>query len=117
VYNHLETTGGKTTYIESGVHTDTKRSLLNLYRSAPKRNGESLGIRKSGIKLTRDCLVDNASGTGSNNAPCIVDISMALPVGMAETERAAIIKTVVDLLTEGTSANLEIEPLMVVGEI
>lgn len=121
VYTNLETIGGRSTFIESGVHTDSERSLLQLYRTAPKRNGESLGVRKSSIKLTKDQAVDNASGDGTNNMPYILEINMAVPVGITEVERDNLIKVAIDILTETRggvpSCNVDMADLMLVGEI
>ena len=57
------------------------RDMLNFYRTVPKRNGNSLGVKKSAFKLTQDQVVPGVDETTTRTAPALLDVSFALPVG------------------------------------
>lgn len=82
----------RSTYTENGVHTLTSRSLMQLYRTYPKRNGNSRGSSKTSVKFTLDVSVPNADGSGNIVLPVIWEISGSVPVG---GEAAAVAKLAV----------------------
>lgn len=57
------------------------RDQLNVYRTLPKRAGNSLGVKKSAFKLTMDQEVSGVDSTTTLIAPAIADISFNIPVG------------------------------------
>jgi hypothetical protein len=65
----------------SPEHTFVSRDSLNFYRTLPKRSGNSLGVKKSAIKLTQDQQVEGVDSTTTITAPALLDISFSLPVG------------------------------------
>ena len=75
----------RSTYHASG-HSDSARDMLQIYRTDPKRSGESLGIRKSAVKITVDQSVSNASGSGNITLPLIGEVRFAVPVGTTDAE-------------------------------
>jgi hypothetical protein len=113
-YAHLETVGNRSTYYEEGVHTDTLRSLLQLYRTAPKRSGNFLGVRKLAIKLTQDIEVATADG-GTTIVPDVREYSEALPVGITNAQAAKAIASMT--LITGDDTDLEIPTLQQYGDI
>jgi len=81
-YNRFSESLNRTDYHRDD-HTVSLRKTLQVYRTPGKRNGESLGIQKSAIKLTWDVAVPNASGTGNITLPFIAEVSFANPVGVS----------------------------------
>lgn len=97
----------KTTYT-GPLHTASMRDLLQVYRSAAKRAGESRGVQKSEQKLTRDVSVANASGTGTIVQPLIVAISWSVPVGCPDADVAEMVNLV---------HGLSLDPTLVTGHL
>lgn len=71
-------------YIGAG-HTTSSRNMLQIYRTFPKRNGASLGVRKAALKITKDQSVPTADG-GTMVAPLIAEVSVAIPEGTPDTQ-------------------------------
>lgn len=67
-------------------HSLEARQMMQLYRSAPKRSGESRGTQKTSVKLTADVGVPNASGSGDIVLPLIVEMNVSVPVGTTYEE-------------------------------
>ena len=109
----------KATYIATDEHSDTARSTMDLYRTAPRRQGDSLGVRKSAIKLTRDFAVPTADGIEgeTNLVPAIVQVSWSLPVGLSDADRADLNDRIVTLVSELAPTNIDIEAFTVVGSV
>jgi len=94
----------RTDYIVSG-HTTAARDQLQIYRTFPKRNGDSLGVRKCAVKYTKDIEVLNALGD-TVKMPLIVELSFAIPEGTTNNQIDAALVMPRGLLTS-TSAILE----------
>jgi len=99
-------------YIVSG-HTTSSRKQFQVYRTFPKRNGDSLGVRKCAVKFTWDREVENAVGD-TVLMPLIVELSYSIPQGVtdedistANVQYRGILVSGTNLLTKLTS-NLEI---------
>lgn len=101
-----EQTPNRTEYIHED-HTISMRKLMHLYRTAPKRNGESRGASKSSVKFTFDREVPNATGDGNLVLPQIVEVSFSIPVGCSEAQTMELRQYVVALLdTDAVSGAL-----------
>lgn len=80
-----ENGGGKSIYQVDGEHTDMARSIVELFRTPPKRNGNSFGIRKSLLKRVRD--LDSTGIDGTTVAEqATIGISVNAPVGADPVE-------------------------------
>lgn len=80
VYTRHEELTDRSTYIGASYQLDN-RDMIQLYRTAPKRNGEYRGTARTAVKLTEDVSVDNVSGDGSIVAPMIMEVTFSIPVG------------------------------------
>jgi hypothetical protein len=67
-------------------HMISARDTLGLYRTFPKQSGNFLGVQKTCVKFTRDYVVDGADGVTTVKAPCIVEVSFSVPVGMSDAD-------------------------------
>jgi hypothetical protein len=63
-------------------HTDTKRNILEIIRTGPRKNGVFYGVRRFKYRFTEDLEVQNEDGSTSL-APCTTEIASNLPVGAA----------------------------------
>jgi hypothetical protein len=81
-----ETIGNKSEYRFSD-HTDVLRDKVDLLRTDPKRAGNSYGVRRSLIRVTKDIEVDTIDGAGEVS-PLRIGISTDIPVGTTKTQLA-----------------------------
>lgn len=77
------------------------RDTLTAYRTFPKRNGISLGVKKSAVKLTRDFTVENTDDT-TQIAPLIIEMRVSMPVGVTSAEAELATRQFRDLLDQPT---------------
>lgn len=76
----------KTTYIVEGSHDGaTKRDVVVVGRKFPKRSGNFNGTEKVSLKMTKDVTVSGVDGSDII-APLIVDLQVAMPVGIVDQE-------------------------------
>lgn len=78
---HYQTIGDKSTYKVTG-HDDKARNLLDLFRTPPKRNGNSYGVRKFLIKRVKDVASEQIDGSTASEQ-CTVGLSGNWPVGVS----------------------------------
>jgi hypothetical protein len=106
VYNRYEETANRTTYVGSG-HALDAREQFQLYRTAPKRNGESRGNLRVTVKFTEDIEVSNASGTGDITLPLIGEVSFSVPLGTTAAQTQHLRQRIVSFLDlDAVSADL-----------
>jgi hypothetical protein len=115
VFSEYDRTAPNKAVYHGADHADSSRHKLEIYRTAPKRQGNSLGIRKSALKVTLDVTVPTADGAGTNVVPCLLEVSSNLPVGISDADRLRVLQETVDLI-KGDS-NFNMTSLQVVGEI
>jgi len=96
---HEETTT-RSTYVDDASHSVDSRDIMQLYRTAAKRNGESRGTSKSAVKLTSDVSVPNASGSGDIVLPLIAEVSFSVPVGVTAAQTLELRQQLVALLDD-----------------
>jgi len=102
---HLEEPN-RSTYV-GATHTEASREMLQLYRTAPRRSGESRGVAKCSAKFTQDISVPNASGSGDIVIPLIGEVSFAVPLGATAAETKHLRQRIVSFLdTDTISAKL-----------
>lgn len=99
VYTRHEENVNRSTYIGVG-HTVDSRILLQLYRSAPKRNGVTRGTSKSTVKFTEDIAVSNVAGDGDIVLPLICEISFSVPVGATAAQTMELRQRAVSILDD-----------------
>jgi len=75
----------KSTYVGPS-HSPDDRSMVQLYRTEARRNGNSRGISKVACKFTEDVSVANAAGDGNIMLPIICELSVAIPLGASASE-------------------------------
>lgn len=73
-------------YEFASTHTLLARDILQLYRTFPKRSGNSRGAAKVAMKITTDISVANADGSGNIVLPLIGEVSFSLPVGVTDSQ-------------------------------
>lgn len=71
------------------AHSLTSRDTLTLYRTAPKPNGNFLGVAKTAAKFSEDITVDGADGVSTLTAPMIREVSYSFPVGTSLAQQLA----------------------------
>lgn len=81
-------------------HTVASRNQLQFYVTDAKRSGESRGIQKCALKLTRDMSVENASGSGDIILPEIGSINFSLPVGVTAAETKELRQDLIAILDD-----------------
>lgn len=101
VYTRFRESTDRTTYV-GAAHTLDARDTIQLYRTAPKRNGEFKGTARTAIKLTEDVSVDNVSGDGSIVAPMIMEVSFSIPVGATAAQTLELRQRGIALLDDDT---------------
>lgn len=67
-------------------HSLVSPETMTLYRTFPKTNGNFLGVAKNAIKFSYSFGVDGADGVSTINAPCIIEISASVPVGLTPAQ-------------------------------
>lgn len=72
----------RSTYM-SGIHSIDRRDLLQLYRTAPTKQGNFKGVAKTAVKFTKDFLVFGVDGVSSLTAPVIIEVGFSIPVGVS----------------------------------
>lgn len=98
--SRAEETTNRTTYEFTETHTLVARDIVQLYRTYPKRAGESRGCAKCAVKVTTDVSVANASGSGDIVLPLIGEVSFSLPVGVSAAQTLALRCRLAKLLVE-----------------
>jgi hypothetical protein len=86
VFRRLEEFQNRTTYIQSANHALDSRDMLNLYRTAPRPNGNFRGVSKSSLKFTKDIDVLGLDGVATIKAPIIVEVNFSIPIGATNAE-------------------------------
>jgi hypothetical protein len=81
-----QTIGNKSEY-RFADHTDVLRDKVDLLRTDPKRAGNSYGVRRSLIRVTKDIEVDAIDGAGEVS-PLRIGISTDIPVGTTKAQLA-----------------------------
>lgn len=107
-----EETANRTTYIGPG-HTLASRNIMQLYRTYPKRSGESRGNSKSSVKFTLDIEVDNASGSGTIVLPLIGEVSFSVPVGTTPAQTQELRQQLLAVLDDETVAAALVDILQI----
>lgn len=72
----------RSTYM-SDIHSIDRRDLLQLYRTAPTKQGNFKGVAKTAVKFTKDFLVSGVDGVSSLTSPVIIEVSFSIPVGVS----------------------------------
>lgn len=84
-YTRFEEFQNRATYIGAS-HTPDNRDTLSLYRSFPTKSGNFKGVSKTSMKFSKDMAVDGVDSSTSLTAPIIIEISVAVPVGVAAAD-------------------------------
>lgn len=87
-------------YIISG-HTTAARYQCQVYRSFPKKNGNSLGVRKFAVKYTKDITVVDALGNDVV-MPIIGEVVFSVPEGATDGNQTAMLNTLIGVLGSGS---------------
>lgn len=98
-FRRFEETANRTGYAGPD-HTLSSRDLLQLYRTFPKRSGESRGNSKCSLKFSTDITVDNASGSGSIVLPLIGEVSFSVPVGATAAQTMELRQRMIAILDD-----------------
>ncbi len=101
---HLEE-ANRSTY-RGPTHTSMSRQLLQLYRSAAKRSGNSYGANKATLKYTIDHLVDGVDGNQVAEAT-IIEVTVRSPVGLTQAQQLADRQVVVSALDHDLMITLQ----------
>lgn len=99
VYTRFEEKTDRSTYI-GATHVLDSRDMIQLYRTAPKRNGEFRGVARTSIKVTEDISVDNVSGDGQIVAPMLLECSFSIPVGATAAQTLELRQRLLALLDD-----------------
>lgn len=87
-YTHNDRTGDKTVFIGSD-HTDALKSTFDIVRSAPKRSGNRLGVRRAGFRSTKELDSELRDGT-TELQPVKFTLSCDRPAGASNTDVEAV---------------------------
>lgn len=105
VYERFLEEPNKSTYV-GALHTEDDRDMLQLYRTAPKRSGESRGMKRSSVKATVDVSVPNASGSGNIVLPLIAELSVSVPVGTTDAEVIHVLQRIIAFADDTSGESL-----------
>lgn len=84
-YTAIRQNGNRAEYI-SGTHDDLNKDTAIVTSQAPKRQGNSLGVRRASVNFVRSVPVPTVAGDATEKKDAKIEIVSSFPVGMADTE-------------------------------
>lgn len=96
-YLRDESVPNRSVYTGPG-HTLSLRSLMNCYRTQPKKSGNFPGVAKGEIKITQDTSVPGVDTSTSIIAPRLASASTSFPVGTSDAEMVETLQTLIAAL-------------------
>lgn len=95
-----QTYPNRTDYILKALHTLAARCMLSFYRTLPKRAANFLGVAKTAFKFTQDIDVAGADPATTVQAPLILEVKFAVPVGATAAQVVELRQRAIALLDD-----------------
>lgn len=101
VYSRFSDVENRSTYIGAS-HVPEARDTMQFYRTAPTKNGNFKGVKKTTVKFTRDFDVEGVDSATTLTSPAIVEVNFSIPMGVSAADTVKLRQRVLALLDDDT---------------